>query len=190
MTAPHPRAAGGFTLIEVLAALAVASMVLLLIGQMQRFGIDAIARQTGLMHDGRALRQADDLIRQALIHMDPGTRAQPEAARGGGSHILFRTNWPADASALCELGIDDSRRLMLRCAPPGPNPVWRDIALAQGVARLELRYRGDAAPADWLAAWNGPGNPRLVRIAVAWTDPARRPWPAMIASPLRLEPAD
>ena len=200
MTARCRRPAHGFTLIEVLAALTVASMVLLLIGQMQRLGIGAIARQADLMHNGRDLRQADDLIRQALNHMDPGTRARPEVPRGTGSRILFKTRHPGlaqgggdtdgDPPTVCELAVDDEQRLILRCAASGSAAARRDMRLAQGVAALELRYTGGENQAVWLATWAGPGNPRLIRARVIWTNPNRRPWPAIVVSPPLLEPGD
>lgn len=198
ITRPRHRSAG-FTLIEVLVGMSVASLVLVLMGQTQRLGLRSVARQAGVIREGKALRTAESTIHSVLAHMDPGTRANPLTPRAGENGILLRTRLPNSVLAgdrgqngvpvTAELLARDGR-LVLRWSPllPGVATDTREVLLAQGVARLEMGYRG--AGGTWMPVWPGPGNPWLVRARLVWADPDQRAWPPFVVAPLRPRPRD
>ena len=187
--------ARGFTLIEVLIAITVASLVLVLISQTQRLGLRAVARQTSLRHEGADLRAAAASIREVLAHMDPGTRARPFSPLASQTRIVLRTRLPAAArrdglagaggAVTAELVVS-GKTLLLRFQEPEAAP----IVLARDVAGLELSYRGGDGPDIWRSTWAIEGNPRLVRARIIPADPGHAPWPAIIVAPLRLAPVD
>jgi len=68
-----------------------------------------------------------------------------------------------------------------------------DVAeLLRGIARLDLAYWGTTAPdspASWLAQWDGPAIPQLVRIRLTFAKGDGRHWPDMIVAPQSWSPA-
>lgn len=192
---------GGFTLLEMLVAVAVIGLVYAAFAQGLRLGLQTGTRQAVLRADSRGLADGWQVARQALAGMDPGSRARPAVLQARPQRLVFRTMlvWqpgagqegqgaPVDAALL----LDGRHRLVLRWTRPG-TPLSADTplsqrVLAEGVATLSFAYRRTGATGAWQDSWDGPDLPGLVRLRVAWSDPVRRPWPPVIAAPAATGP--
>jgi prepilin-type N-terminal cleavage/methylation domain-containing protein len=163
---PGPRTPVGFTLLEVIVALAVCAFVVL----------GARILLTGLADDGSRITSAaeitdraanaDRLLRGLLLRLEVGT---PQAGRFGGEENVARfTSWCDVASGWQErcqvtLAIDSS-------AVAGTLVAWlstgETIALRTGFRRGELRYITDpSAGGSWMRVW-GAGITAPVAIGI------------------------
>jgi general secretion pathway protein J len=178
MTARHPRgdAAAGFTLIEVVVALALVGLVSLLL----LYGVGLAGRGLDrLSHHGERLderRSLELMLRRALqsaapiavFDGEPGFVGRPAAVSflsvvddgGPGLHRIMLAFDPAQPAA----GVRLSRRPAGRSAPPGRS----DSVLVRRVRSFSIGYFGAASPGDeprWHHAWEGLAHlPQLVRI--------------------------
>ena len=192
---------GGFTLLEVLAALVVLGFVVAGLSQGLRFGLRAMERQERLSVQRGDVEAVDRLLRRLVTHMDPGTSRDPSGLTGGGGRLAFVTQL---ADAGLELGTGaaevslgtEGKSLVLLWRPVrhvvslGTMAPSRRVSLIEGVERLEVRYwgaDGNAAPA-WRDAWQGPVLPLLVRIRLVFSAGPERRWPDIVAGPARPRP--
>lgn len=201
----HPRQPGGFTLLEVLAALAVLGLVLLALGQGVQFGQQAW-RGTGkamawpdqIEPLDRTLRQ---LVTQALTpdEVQSGGSAQNGPIQGGEAvlEVVARLPLPDGAATggrlaptEARLEVDGSHRLVLRLLPH-LNVQWVTpprgelVVLAEHVERIEFAYWSAAAGGggQWVRTWPGPALPALVRIRLLFPAGDARHWPDIVAAP-------
>jgi general secretion pathway protein J len=173
-----PRAAAGFTLIEVVVALALAGLVSLILLQGLRLTVAGFGRMTQAADRLDDRTSVEALLRHALAAAIPapaiGGRAgfigEPQAlsfvtvADDGGAG-LYRVDLAfANADGRSELVM--TRRL----AMPFAQPREQRSVLAGGVRLFSLAYFGAKSPADeprWHDRWEGlVSPPQLVRITL------------------------
>ncbi len=199
------RCARGMTLVEVVVAMAVLSLVVLVLGaslrsmaqSAQRIDervdvIDEMRVATGFLRDvlGRAVEvrvppPGQGLLFQAAPQELAWVAVMPARFGAAGRHH-FRL--------AVEAMDDGSQALVLRYAPWTGVAAFPDWAQAESrvlvpqVARFELRYGGDGVQAGWLPTWppEGPRDDRLpprLRLDLAT---ATHVWPPVIV-PLRVQ---
>lgn len=189
----------GFTLLEVLIAVAVLGLLIVGLHQGVRTGLALRHKQVEQLDRTADLDSAMRLLRRLLTRVAaaPQGRARGSVAEGAvfsglSDSLTFVGDLPN--------GLGRSRRadmtlfvrggtLLLSWSPRrherlfgAPQPP-AETELLHGVARLELAYWGepspDAAP-GWQSRWEGPGAPELVRIRLVFPEKDRRQWPALL----------
>ena len=195
---------GGFTLLEVLAALAVLGLVMAGLAAGSRFGLRAWESQSRLIDARAELDATDRTLRRLIEGMDPGGPNQEPLIEGGPDRLAFTAELPAAATAVTRradvaLLVDGAGRLVLRWTPRlgavrlGPSPPVEEAELLRGVARLDLAYWPrpvpDAPAAGWRDTWAERSLPALVRIRLAFPPGDGRRWPDIVAAPMRERPA-
>jgi general secretion pathway protein J len=191
--------ARGFTLLEVLAALAVLGLLLLALRQGSDFGFTAWGTQARLIARDGELDSVDRALRRLIGHMDPGSEAEPGTLAGDAHTLAFTTDLPVAAEGLptraadIGLGVDGAKRLVLRwethlhaqrfvAAPP---PHIEE--LVRNVDHLDLAYWRDGA---WTGSASVKEVPQLVRVHIVFASGDARHWPDIIAAPVREAPAE
>ncbi len=185
----------GFTLLEVLVALA----VLALLSGLLAAGVRLVLRVRGT--EARVLHRHDDLdatdraLRALVGGMEPGAVGAPPLIAGSADRLAFSAVLPQGAGipgvADLLLALAPDHRLVLRYTPHrhvrllGPSPPVREATLLDGVARLDLAYWPRTPPWGWLGTWDGPLLPALVRIRIVFAPDDPRHWPAIVAAPMR-----
>ncbi len=191
----------GFTLLEVLVALAVLGVLLLVLRHGVAFGVIASDTQAGVISDREERDAAARVLRRLVEQMDPGTAMEPVRLDLGPHALSFPTVLPAAASASPQRGIsaallvDAEGRLVLRWTPRrhaaalGPPPPLQETELLRGVAGLDASYwRPSPGTGSWLSQWSRPTLPALVRLRVVFPPGDRRHWPDLVAAPSRESP--
>ena len=191
------RAAAGFTLLEVLVALVVFGFLMTGLVQGFRFGVHAVGLQAGSARRQGELEAADRALRGLLHRTARSNTAVAGPLFQGAAHTLaFDTLLPQAGEGAAQvvrvgLGVDAKHRLVLRWQPAFANPLApppppATAVLLEGVDHVDFAYwqAADArgAPAGgWVGAWATDELPELVRLHLAFTDPARR-WPDVVAA--------
>ena len=185
----------GFTLLEMLVALAVLGMLTAGLAQGLRTGIaawQAQGRQLGAWGDFEA---ADRTLRALIARMDPGAPGgQNPTLAGSASTLTFQTSLPQAAAVLptpdaeVTLAVDRARRLMLLLRPHYRKPLVQsppqsEIPLLSEVERLDISYWEPTG--GWRQDWAGLKIPKLIRIQVIFTRQSGRVVPAIIVRPMR-----
>jgi general secretion pathway protein J len=186
----------GFTLIEVLVALAVLGLLMLALGQGLRFALSGWTVQNRVVDVHTDLDAVDRTLRQLIEQIDPGSAAAPAEIVGTASRLVFTSELPLAAASLPTreadmlLTVDAGHRLVLRWTPHlhairlGPPPQPHQEVLLDGVDRIEIDYWKPGG-GGWLAAWKGPLLPGLIRIRLVFTKRDRPPWPEIVDAPMR-----
>jgi general secretion pathway protein J len=186
--------AGGFTLPEVLVALALLGLVLTMLTGAIRLGLGS--RQTTAEVDARAseMEAAVRAMRLVFARAEPGDLNAPEPVFVGTEHaVSFVSQVPDGRDGLrtadVRLFVSAARRLELSWRPharrwlvtpplPGADP------LLDGVEQLDLAYWQEAG-GRWVTGWRDIEPPRLVRLRVIFPAGDHRHWPDIIAAPAR-----
>jgi general secretion pathway protein J len=191
----HSRA--GFTLIEVLVALAVLGFLMLGLSEGLRFGLAAWDSQARLLGRGGDLDIADRTLRRIVTQLVPTDDPQNPGLRGTAQGFEAITELPVTAAlptrqASVALGVDRAGRLVLRWTPYlharrlGPPPAAEEESeLLRKLARIELGYWSAAAGGGWLSTWARMELPDLVRIRLVFAPGDPRRWPDIVAAPMR-----
>jgi general secretion pathway protein J len=192
--------ATGFTLLEVMIAVALLGLIVLGLAQGLRFGLAAWDRQTRQIAARDDLGTADRLIRALIAQAEPAEEDEPPHLRGAAGAITLRTRLPLAAELAgigdveAALGVDAGHRLVLR-ATPHPNaaplraarPVIEEVLLAD-VDHIELSYwrpGRNGQPGLWQPSWRSADLPLLIRLRLVFLPGISRHWPDIIAAPLR-----
>jgi general secretion pathway protein J len=197
------RRVPGFTLIEVLVALAVFGLLGVALTYGVRTGLamwDAEQRHLGETAD---LDAAARVLRSLLTRIPArpsadGTLAGVAFARLKGSPDRFSYvgELPTGfgTSRLADLVLTRERgRLVLLWSPYrhehplAPPPPPSAAELLRGIDRLEFDYWGAPnpnAPRRWQAQWDALYPPQLIRIRVTFPTGDRRHWPDLLVAPL------
>lgn len=185
----------GFTLLELLVAVFVMGVILILLTQGVQFGLRATQLQAGARDRKGDLEVVDHALRRMIALADPGVYPEPATLRGAAQAMAFTTELPiygdgqmqrADVALSAEAG-----RLLLRWTPHrhveplGPKSAWQDVAVLDGVQRIELAYRASGASSAWSRTWSADRLPALVRIQVVFANGSGRRWPPLVVAPVR-----
>ena len=202
------RRSGGFSLMEVLAALALLTIVLL--------GVySGISTATRIVRSGDAAIERMDEIRSAqnflrgelaqalVVPFDQTDEGDPIVFAGDDHTLRFVAPLPG---YLSRLGpqlqtvslVEDGRsgyRLEVRLAllPPDgsdPQPLGEPEVLLRGIAKGAFAYRGvddQNRPGDWQGEWSdGRRTPSLVRLELQTDGNVAFP---MLVAPVRIDPS-
>lgn len=181
----------GFTLLELLIAVAVLGLVIVLLDQGVAFGLRATATQQQTQDRHGDLDAVDRALRQLIAQADPGSFPEPPPFRGTQSSVTLVSELPIAATGGRErvdaelLAAGDQLRLRWtrrrHVTPFGPAPRPQELVLLTGVRALDLSYFDGKT---WNTAWSGDRLPLLVRATLRFTDDRRR-WPPIEVAPAR-----
>ncbi len=185
----------GFTLLEVLVAVFVLGVVLVLLTQGVRFGLQAAQLQAAVRDRHGDIEVVDHALRRMVALADPGFFPEPATLRGTAQTVSFTTELPiygdgptqrADVTLSVNAG-----RLLLRWTPHrhvelfGATPAWQETVMLDGVERIELAYRASDRNSAWSGAWSADKLPALIRISIVFPDASGRRWPPLLVAPVR-----
>jgi len=196
------RAPRGFTLVEMLVALAVAALLVSLVYGAVRVGqrsVYALDRQVGHLE---LMRIGWQFVREAIAHASPADDPARSYSRTGfegtSDRLVFVADMPSYVGiegpmriSLGAVATPDGDQLLLtrerleeRDAAAGEAPLEQAV-LVEHLDGLQIEYFGQierGEPPTWQTFWGGErGLPNLIRIQVRPADgPA---WPLLIAAP-------
>jgi general secretion pathway protein J len=194
-------AAGGFTLLELLVVLVVLGFLMVGVTQGVRAGLTMWGAQTRRVGETGELDAGARVLRMLLsgISSPPsggafaGT-AHPTKLEGHPDSLTFVGDLPTGLGTTqrADVTLELRRnRLVLLWAPhrheisSGPAPELSEVELIHGVDRFDLAYRAPAVlnePGGWVAKWDGPTPPELIRVRVRFAKDDPRHWPDLIAA--------
>jgi general secretion pathway protein J len=189
----------GFTLIEVLAALAVLGLILAGLSAGVRFGQQALLNQARDTTAANQVGPVDETLRSLVAQAWPGA-TDAEARFSGTARVLsFRTMMPESLTATrtrdadVTIGVDAEHRLYLVWLPwyrnwIVPKPPAARIDLLANVDHIEFAYWDPSLhlpPGGWVNAWVGTSVPKLLRIRLVFSKDAGLRWPDIIVATAR-----
>jgi general secretion pathway protein J len=196
------RHSKGFTLIEILVALALMAMIATILIASLEIGGHTWQRVTRATDRIDEITLAQTILRDQLSAIYPDQRRRSGTEAGGflssdGSQIEFLGSAPlaqSDGIWRYHLQLEQpsgtltlrSRR-DLRYLSAGGNSDWSEEPLVRSVASVTihfLRESGESA-AQWMDQWNDPhAVPRLIRVEVTFAPSDSRRWPPLYVAPL------
>jgi general secretion pathway protein J len=190
-------ASAGFTLLEILVALAVFGFLLVGLNQTVRFGVTAW-RQAGRVSEGKTdLEAVDRSLRAIIQNLSPTGDPTRPALAGTTDTLTGVTALRLPEAGLSPVPVEaglavSGTRLVLRWRPyhhvdplrPPPPP--QEAELIGGVSRLRIAYW--QASGGWSSNWTDPGLPLLIRIRLIVEGDGAERWPDIIAAPLLSRP--
>jgi len=197
-------AAAGFTLIELMVALALTVLTSLSLVEASRFCQRAYER---VAHRGAQFQQvyaAQRFIRSAIETAYPGNQSSfGQGLRGSASALEFTARGPLAiaAGSMTRMrfdlvqGSDGRRDLEIRIAPDYASASdARSVssgtaqAVVTGIESLDWSYRSLHRAEDdlrddagWSASWDSPELPQAIRLRVTFPEGDPRHWPELIA---------
>ncbi|GAA4477721.1 prepilin-type N-terminal cleavage/methylation domain-containing protein [Gluconacetobacter asukensis] len=180
----------GFTLLEILIALVVFSLVLLVLQQGFQTATMLFERQHGMLASQAELGAVDRLLRGLITRADPGAGREGPLFVGQAHGLVLRGALPMalgnqpDAQADIRLSVDSSHRLLLIWIPYRhvieSAAGERQQTLLTNVTDLDCSYFSNG---HWNTTWDGDHLPALVRIRIRFPDGDPRHWPDIVAAP-------
>jgi general secretion pathway protein J len=186
----------GFTLLEILVALAVLGFLLIGLVQGSRFVLFGWETHSRLLERNADLDAIDRMLRHVIEQAKPASDWERLAFTGSASSVTFTSIMPVSAGepptrrADVELIVDAGHRLLLVWTPhlhatrTGRDPRPQSTEILQGVERLELAYLSATQAGVWTRVWHDPMPPRLVRIRIVFADAKHPRWPDIVAAPM------
>jgi general secretion pathway protein J len=186
----------GFTLLEVLVALTVLSLLFFGLMQGSHFVLFGWDRQTRLVAQTEDLDAVDRTLRRLIAQASPGSQWEPLIFAGTAHSAKFTSIVPRPAVGLpaqradVELVVGPAHRLLLLWTPHfhainvGRSPPAASTEILDGVDRLDLAYWPAPDGGGWTPVWHDEAPPGLVRIRIFFSDPAHRRWPDILAAPM------
>ena len=193
------RNCAGFTLIEVLAALAVLGMILVALSTGLRFGQQALSAQNRSTATADQVGPVDTALRSLVAKAWPGAAGAEARFDGTARALSFRTIMPESLTAQrtrdadVTIGVDPEHRLYLAWLPWYRNwmvakPPPARIDLLANVDHVEFSYWDPSLhlpSGGWVTAWVGTTVPKLLRIRLVFTKDAGLRWPDIIVATAR-----
>jgi general secretion pathway protein J len=191
------QAASGFTLLEILVALAVFGFLLLGLGQTVRFGLTAWRQDARISARKTDLEAVDRALRLVVENLAPGDEAARVPIDGSAGALTGVTRLRVPGSGLLPVRIEaglavSGRRLVLRWRPQhhwtqfGAPPPPQETALINGVSRLAIEYWRPQG--NWVSGWHEPDLPLLIRFRLTFAGPDAPHWPDIVVAPLLSRP--
>ena len=190
-----PPKDAGFTLLEVLVAASVLGMILVLLAQGARFGVQAGRAQLEAGERRGDLEVIDHALRRMIALAEPGVYPAPATLRGTARVMSFTTGLPLDGDGRLQRAdvvlSTEAGRLLLRWTPHrhvelfGTKPEWRSTVVLDGVERVEFAFQASGPSGRWFSTWNADQLPALVRVQIVFPGGSRRRWPALVVAPVR-----
>ena len=183
----------GFTLLELLVAVSLFSLLLVAMQLGLRFALNAVQHQDQTRDFVAGFEAADRAVRLLIERIDP---SDAPALVGSDRAMRCATVLPNSASwgslpIRATLGVDHGGRLVLIWASrvhvsPVVIPATTETPLLDDIDRIEIAY-GVASDADWqwLPAWDQSELPGLIRVRIVPRGGGQRIWPDIIAAPRR-----
>jgi general secretion pathway protein J len=193
---PGQPGTAGFTLLEILVALAVLGFLLIGLVQGSRFVLFGWERHNRLLERNADLDAIDRTLRHVIEQAKPGSDWEKLVFTGTASSVTFTSVMPISAGepptrrADVELIVDARHRLLLVWTPhlhatrTGRGPQPQSTEILQGVERLELAYLSATQAGGWTRVWHDSMPPRLVRIRIVFADANHPRWPDIVAAPM------
>ena len=204
MTKARVGRASGFTLLEVLIAVAVFGFVLLEIQQGVRYGLLALTTESRLTGRSADLDTVDRTLRGLIARMDPGSQTDPPQLAGDSSRFSFTTDLPTQTGAGLYrhvdviLSVDAAHRLVMGWTPhlharvrPALSAL-SEATMLTGVKSVRFTYLNPSGSGHtgWSENWTGLYLPRLVRIHLEFPSGDERHWPDIVGKPEQDRPRD
>jgi general secretion pathway protein J len=184
----------GFTLLELLVALAVFGLLLAGLSQTIRFGLTAWRQEVRLSDGKDDLEAVDRSLRSIIENLAPPDDTVRTAITGSANELVGRTRLrvpgPDQEPVPVEAGLAvSSSRLVLRWRRYHHATLLRPLPpqeteLMDGVTSLQIAYW--QPPGVWVSSWQQPDLPLLIRLRVRLQGDRR--WPDIVAAPLLSRP--
>lgn len=204
---PMAPSEGGFTLMELLVALALLAMLTMGLApslRLEAHAWDAVDRDSG---QAAEMQTAQDFLRRAITESYPASFVDQDGHRtlayaGEADTLAMVMPMPAylglGGLQILRIGVEprDGRRDLVALWTPlladtrdlAPGGDAQRTVLAEGVAALDLRYYGRESatePPAWFESWEGhAGLPKLVRLRVTFPPGSERTWPDLMVRPM------
>jgi general secretion pathway protein J len=190
----------GFTLLEMLVVVVVLGLLIVGLAHGVRAGLTLWDAQSRRIGETAELDAAARVLRALLSGIAPPPSsgltgvASTTEIKGSADSLSFIGDLPTGLGTTQRASITlalSQGRLVLRWTPhrhelssaPAPEPT--ETELVRDVDQLELAYWGASSPdqtAGWLAQWDGPGVPDLIRVRLGFGKDDRRRFPDLIAA--------
>jgi general secretion pathway protein J len=191
------REAAGFTLLEVVVALAIFGFLLVGLNQTVRFGLNAWQQDIRMSDRKTDLEAVDRSLRSILENLAPGDDAARPSFDGSADRLIGETRIRVPGSGLVPIRIEaglavSGNRLILRWRPHrhvqlvGSETPPQETELVNGVNRLEIAYWQPAG--IWVTSWHQPDLPLLIRMRITFTGQGPPRWPDILVAPLLSRP--
>lgn len=193
------RPTAGFTLLEVLAALAVLGLMLAALSAGLRFGQQALVTQDRATALENQVGPVDAALRSLVAKAWPGAVGAQARFIGTARVLSFRTAMPESLTAQrtrdadVTIGVDPTHRLYVAWLPWYRNwivakPPPARIDLLANVDHVEFAYWDPSLhlpPGGWVTGWAGTTVPKLLRIRLVFTKDTGLRWPDIIVATAR-----
>jgi general secretion pathway protein J len=191
------RVASGFTLLEMLVALAVFGFLLVGLSQTVRFGLTAWRQNARISAGKTDLEAVDRALRLVVENLAPGDDSARASLDGAANALTGLTRLRVPGSGLMPVRIEaglvvSGSRLVLRWRPQsrgtqfGSRPPPRETALINGVSGLSIDYW--RPPGTWVSGWHEADLPLLIRFRLTFAGPDAPRWPDIVTAPLLSRP--
>lgn len=191
------RKSAGFTLLEMVVALAVFGFLLAGLSQTVRFGLTAWRQDIRLSDRKTDLEAVDRSLRSIVENLSPGDDGARPAIDGSADRLTGVTRLHVPGSGLMPVRIEagvavSGNRLVLRWRPYhhaqtlAPVPAPQETELLSGVVRLGIAYWQPSGV--WVSAWREPDLPALIRFRVTLAGEGAPRWPDIVVAPLLSRP--
>nr|WP_294551306.1 prepilin-type N-terminal cleavage/methylation domain-containing protein [uncultured Rhodopila sp.] len=187
------RRSAGFTLIEVLTVLCLAGLILAILAQGMRLGMQGAGTYRRAVQTQSGIEPVEHVLRRMIERMDPGTYPESPLVRGNARELAFTTDLPGrgggSMTADVRLEADDGHLVLWWTphaggVPFGAPPAAQREILLDRVARLEIAYTARQSPETWVSSWALPALPNLVRLRIVLSSGGES-WPSIVARPMR-----
>jgi general secretion pathway protein J len=187
----------GFTLLEIMIALAVFGFLLAGLSQTVRFGLVAWQQDLRLSEEKVDLDGVDRTLRSVVENLAPQDDSGQTSIEGTDSSFTGVTRLRVPGMGERPIPVDaglavSGHRLVLRwrpyrrVVPLGLAPAPAETELIGDVVRLGISYW--RPPGIWVSRWHEPDLPLLIRFRLTFAGSPAPRWPDIIVAPILSRP--